>query len=320
MPSPEPLDELLARARATEPPAVPLPAPEALRRREASWRRRQVGAMALSLLPVVAWVVSVVAHPVSQTLCDVMDREVLLRLGALPALVLLVAAPLPFVERPWAQVVVRGVWWSLHVAGALLTWTRPGLLPLAFPVAGAAAGVALLLLGRRGFEPFTLPGTTPWRRHTTTLLVCGVLAIADALTLTFVAAANDGGGGRLVGVALVLLAGMVLLSRQRLAGLVLSAGGNVGLAAVGLMGGDAWSLPTGLGLALAASALVQLTLLANLAVTLHRGLAGDLPTARPGLERALRGLVVGAALASIIGGVLPPDSNRLAQSCAASRG
>ena len=138
-------------------------------------RRMRVAASAAASLPVLAWLASFALHPVRPDVCPDFTRHDVWSLGVVPAAAWSVGAILVWRDAPWAQLLVRATWWSLHVTGLILTWTRPGLLPYGFPAAGLGGGAALLILGGRGIAPFELEGPLRPRRHTGEVVALSVL-------------------------------------------------------------------------------------------------------------------------------------------------
>jgi hypothetical protein len=282
-------------------------------------RRMRVAASAAASLPVLAWLASFALHPVRPDVCPDFTRHDVWSLGVVPAAAWSVGAILVWRDAPWAQLLVRATWWSLHVTGLILTWTRPGLLPYGFPAAGLGGGAALLILGGRGIAPFELEGPLRPRRHTGEVVALSVLGGADLLTVVAADVANGWGhpvGTLLVAVLLPAVAGVMTLRRWAPHATILA---NL-LFAMALTAPLAAGIPRTLAALLTVSALVQVVLAARILVSLARGLEADLPVRQPLQDGFFRGLVALGILAAAAGAVRPVPSSELAASCAESRG
>jgi hypothetical protein len=276
-------------------------------------------ASAVASLPVLLWLASVAFHPVSPDVCPDFTRTDVWSIGVVPAAAWFVGAILVWRDAPWAQLLVRATWWSLHVTGLVLTWTRPGLLPYAFPAAGLGGGAALLVLGGRGIAPFELEGPLRPRRHTGEVVLLSVLGGADLLTLVAANVANGWGhplASVLVAVLLPGVAGVLTLRRWAPHATVVA---NV-LFALALAHPLDVGIPTMLSAVLALSAIVQVGLAGRILVSLARGLEADLPVRQALQDRLFTALVVLTTSAALAGAIRPVAPSELAASCAESRG
>jgi hypothetical protein len=279
----------------------------------------RAAATACAALPIVAWLASVTLHPIHPTVCSDFEPRDVLSIGVVPAVAWCASAALVWRDAPWAQLLVRAVWWSLHVTGLVLTWTRPGLLPYGFPAAAIGGGAALLILGGRGVAPFELEGPLRPRRHTREVVLLSVLGGADLLTLVAANVANTWVhplGAALVAALLPAVVGVMMLRRWA-PHATMAANALLLLALTHPL---AVGVPASLGALLALSAAAQLAASALILRSLASGLEADLPARQPWVDRVLSGVVLLAILAAIAGGVRPIPAGQLAASCAESRG
>jgi hypothetical protein len=282
-------------------------------------RLRRAVASAVAALPILAWSVSVALHPVSPQVCPDFNRADVWSIGVVPAAAWLVSAVLVWRDAPWAQLLVRATWWSLHITGLILTWTRPGLLPYAFPAAAVGGGAALVILGGRGIAPFELEGPLRPRRHTGEVVALSVLGGADLITLVTANVANVWGhpvGTALVAVLMPAVVGVLTLRRWAPHATIAANG----LFAFALMDPLVVGIPRVLATLLAASAIVQVALAARMLVSISRGLEADLPVRQPLQDRLFTALIVLTTLAALPGAIRPVTPGELAASCAESRG
>jgi hypothetical protein len=239
--------------------------------------------------------------------------------GVVPSVAWFVGAILVWRDAPWAQLLVRATWWSLHVTGLILTWTRPGLLPYGFPAAALGGGAALLILGGRGISPFELEGPLRPRRHTGEVVALSVLGGADLLTLAAANVANGWGHPLASVLVVVLLPGVAgVLSLRRWAPHATIAANVV--FAIALADPSDVGIPKMLAALLALSAMVQVGLATRVLVSLVRGLEADLPVRQPLQDRLFTAVVALATLAALVGATRPVTSSELDASCAESRG
>ncbi len=281
-------------------------------------RRLRAVASAAAFLPVFVWLLSVALHPITAEVCQDFTPLDVWSIGVVPAAAWLVGAVLVWRDAPWAQLLVRAIWWSLHVTGLILTWTRPGLLPYALPAAALGGGAALLILGGRGIAPFELEGPLRPRRHTGEVVLLSVLGGADLLTLVAANVAN-GWGHPLANVLVpVLLPAVVAVLTLRRWAPHAAIASNV-LFALALTLRPDLGVPQALAALLALSAIVQVALAARLFASVARGLNADLPVRQPLQNRVLGALLAVAILAAVVGAIRPVSTAQLDASCAESR-
>jgi hypothetical protein len=280
-------------------------------------RRLRAVASALAFLPILVWLGSLAFHPIHPAVCPDFTRHDVWLIGVVPASAWLLGAVLVWRDAPWAQLLVRATWWSLHITGLLLTWTRPGLLPYAFPAAALGGGAALLVLGGRGVAPFELEGPLRPRGHTGEVVLLSVLGGADLLTLVAANVANGWGhplANLLVPVLLPAVVGVLTLRRWAPHATIAS---NVFFALALTLRPDL-GVPQALVALLALSAIVQVAVAARLFTSVARGLDADLPVRQPFQNRVLGALLAVAILAAVVGAIRPVSAGELDASCAES--
>jgi hypothetical protein len=292
------------------------PPPEFWRQVEEEARRARVRLIALwslivtSLLAIVA---SVVWHPIIPALhCEFLDRRDIMVAGAVPTLSMLIGAALASRPSAGAQMLSRALLWSTLALASLAVIAEPGVLALASVVAALCCGTGLLLLGAHGLEPERYTGAFVPAAHREELTLVMILAVADAQTLLAWAmgSAWHYPAPGVCGVAMLIAT--FGLFRLRLWGLGLNLGMNLIIAVAALLG--ALRLPEAVVALLTTTACLQVVLSVPVFVAIGRGR----PVGWPRLGRVAAGLsrvVIVAAMAAAVVGLLLADAERVAMSC-----
>ncbi len=292
---------------------------ERLAAREHQERRRRVAALGLALFVVLAWVLSIVGHPLGSLTCEWARPQDVVRYGIVHVVAFSAGAVLLTWRRTSAQILVRAFWWASVLAATVGSWAQPGTLPILMPVLCVASVLGLWLLGQRPFSVNLEDGQLPLARHRGVVLAMLVFGVAD--TENLLAAALNHEEPEVLHFAVVqlvsaaaMLVSMWGLFRLRGWGLLALLGTNIVVAGLAL-GGQLIYDP-GFALLFTATAVLQLCL----AVPLIRTLLRPAPTTTGGVLRAaarLRLVVLGIALAGGLAGAcrsLQPDV--LAAHCA----
>jgi hypothetical protein len=107
-----------------------------------------------------------------------------------PAVFLAVAALLLHLRAPWAQIFVRGTWWSSLVVGAVISACAGNSERVFGAWIAVGAGLALVAVGRRWLAPdddtiFAARDERLSRRARALLSIVGVLVVSEAQSLVF---------------------------------------------------------------------------------------------------------------------------------------
>lgn len=262
-------------------------------------RRRTGIVMGLFASVLGAWLASIVAHPIVGIVCDWVSPLAIVRYGLVHVLGFGLATWLARSPRPWAQMLVRALWWSALLAGSAGMVTEPGTIPILMPVIVLASAVGLLVVGERGVYDVQPGEGFGLAVHRRSIILMMILAIADTETLLMAALNHDDpvviryatidlGCAAAMGVA------MWGLYRLRTWGLVATLALNVVIATLGLAG--LLFYEPGFAYLLATTAIIQLGLAAPLVRTLVSGTAP--PERRP--RRWSHGAISRWVLAAIV--------------------
>ncbi|NVB36554.1 hypothetical protein G6O69_01830 [Pseudenhygromyxa sp. WMMC2535] len=282
-------DEVLDQARGWLGSTSPaLGGPEAMlaeldaRQRRAA--RVRVLAALLSCLVLVAFAVSVLAHPLGASTCDWVSPGGVLRYGLVHVAGFVLASVLVARQRTWTQLLVRACWWSSLLAASVGLWTELGTLPLLMPTLLLASGIGLWSLGELPLDVHAPDGGFPLIRHRELVVVMLVFAVADVETL-LASALNHDEPGSLgyaltdLACALTMIVGIIGLYRLRAWGFALVVLANLGIAGLAL--GGLLNYDPGFSVLFATTAGIQI----GLGIPLMRALSGAQARLRAPLVR-----------------------------------
>lgn len=272
--------------------------------RELQERRRRWAALGLALCVVIAWVLSIAAHPLGRLTCEWARPQDVVRYGVVHVTAFSAGALLLAWRRTSAQILVRAFWWASVLAATVGSWAEPGTLPILMPALCVASVIGLWLLGERPFSVDLEDGQLPLARHRGVVLAMLVFGVADTENLLAAALNHEEPEVLHFAVVQVVSAAAMLVSmwglfRLRGWGLLALLGTNIVVAGLAL-GGQLIYDP-GFALLFTATAILQLCL----ALPLIRTLLRPAPTSSGGILRGgarLRLAVLGLALAGGLAG------------------
>ncbi len=270
-------DAVLEQVRASTPtpPAVSDFERTLVRSTRARAGRRVVVTVAC-ISSIMVWVLSVLLHPIVDTVCPRLPQSDVLAWGLFPVCAAAVCAAAVWFPQIGAQMYVRACCWSFLVLGTVGMLGVSGVFPVLFPVASISFGVARLVLGDQGLEPERYAGTFVPAGHRVAMTWALVLASSDALTLIAVTQSHDYRYLLSDACALGMVVALVGLFRLRAWGVWLNLGLNVLVASLALTGNlDGVFEPA--TYVLAATAFAQLVLAIPLARSMLRGRVEEHP-------------------------------------------
>lgn len=281
-------------------------------------RRRHGVVLAIAACVLLAWVVSMVANPITPTVCPWVTPGSVARYGAVHVMGSLLGAALAVLGRgPGAYLVARALWWSSMLAAGAGLWLEPGTLPLLLPVMAIGSAICVWVLAHD--DRIVPPGEAfDLVAHRTTMTLVMILALADVETLMMAALNHEHPDeARYLPLALGGAVGMGIalwgLYRLRTWGLLLNLGLNLVIAGLGLMGGLLYD--PGFAYLLAGTAVAQLGLSTPLLVTLVRRRRP--PPARASRGRGwVRGLVFVVLVVDLVAVVRAAQPEVIAAYCA----
>lgn len=261
-------------------------------------RRRHIAAVS-PFIAVLVWAASVMWHPIWPSVCAHLTRWDVFLLGVLPSVALALSAVMVYRENARLQMACRGVLGAVLLLATALAWVRPGLLPLAAPIAAASAGVALLSLSRVGLEAEAYRGRFSPRAVRDELTALIIAGTANAGMAAFIVVSNhlQHASDNVVAVAMMVWMGGVFAVQRW--GLVVAMLGNVLVVLLAALDG-LHGFPELVETALAAIAALQLILGSRIWWLVRRGLHRELPPPRiwltPITVVLICGLMVGAVM------------------------
>jgi len=282
-------------------------------------RRRHAVVVGLAAVVVLAVIASLWAHPIAPGVCEWVSHASIVRFGLVHVLGFVIAAGLAGRPDPWAQLLVRAVWWSSLSTGSAAMVLEPGILPLLLPTMTFAAAACLLVVGDEDLARPVPGGGFPLAAHRGSIMLLMILAMADTETLAMAALNHDSPlEAPYAVVDLACAIGMALamwgLYRLRVWGLVATLVLDVVIAGLGV--GGLLFYDWEFALLLSTTALLQLGLALPLLRTLLRKEPPDGRPAVAGGPRWSRWILAGFLVFDGWACATMSDAERVAEYCA----